>query len=198
MFLLFFTILSCSTLVSQSMAFLQLACLQNNTITAHDIHICSRLVRHATSQLTLISEINSDCCSCQCFAVPGPPSFLNVETPSLESVTLQWGPPLQNNGRLVGYTLKYQPGEHNAVSDVLEVAPKKTPKNKNLVVSLSCSQRHQRAWTSSNGGIPGQPDHLHSGKPQFQHALQVLLEREDNQGLRPLPDGGGGHSREHM
>ncbi|XP_075886418.1 neuronal cell adhesion molecule a isoform X13 [Nelusetta ayraudi] len=50
--------------------------------------------------------------------VPGPPSFLNVETPSLESVTLQWGPPLQNNGRLVGYTLKYQP-----VNDTNELGP---------------------------------------------------------------------------
>uniref|UniRef100_A0A8D3BF25 Neuronal cell adhesion molecule a n=1 Tax=Scophthalmus maximus TaxID=52904 RepID=A0A8D3BF25_SCOMX len=42
--------------------------------------------------------------------VPGPPSFLNVTTSSLDSLTLQWGPPMNNNGRLAGYTLKYQPG----------------------------------------------------------------------------------------
>ncbi|XP_037551584.1 neuronal cell adhesion molecule a [Nematolebias whitei] len=41
--------------------------------------------------------------------VPGPPSFLNVINPGLDSLTLNWGPPLSNNGRLTGYTLKYQP-----------------------------------------------------------------------------------------
>uniref|UniRef100_A0A8C9ZJ67 Neuronal cell adhesion molecule a n=1 Tax=Sander lucioperca TaxID=283035 RepID=A0A8C9ZJ67_SANLU len=42
--------------------------------------------------------------------VPGPPSFLNVVNPGLDSLTLEWGPPMNNNGRLTGYTLKYQPG----------------------------------------------------------------------------------------
>uniref|UniRef100_A0A672JL59 Neural cell adhesion molecule L1 n=1 Tax=Salarias fasciatus TaxID=181472 RepID=A0A672JL59_SALFA len=42
--------------------------------------------------------------------VPGPPSFLNVLNPSLDSLTVKWGPPENNNGRLAGYTLKYQPG----------------------------------------------------------------------------------------
>ncbi|CAL9683103.1 unnamed protein product [Knipowitschia caucasica] len=41
--------------------------------------------------------------------VPGPPSFLNVVHPGLDSLTLEWGPPEHNNGRLAGYTLKYQP-----------------------------------------------------------------------------------------
>ncbi|XP_063761951.1 neuronal cell adhesion molecule a isoform X7 [Eleginops maclovinus] len=41
--------------------------------------------------------------------VPGPPSFLNVVHPSLDSLTLEWGPPMNNNGRLAGYTLKYHP-----------------------------------------------------------------------------------------
>ncbi|XP_047431963.1 neuronal cell adhesion molecule-like isoform X3 [Mugil cephalus] len=41
--------------------------------------------------------------------VPGPPSFLNAVNPSLDTLTLEWGPPLNNNGRLAGYTLKYQP-----------------------------------------------------------------------------------------
>ncbi|XP_056878778.1 neuronal cell adhesion molecule a isoform X5 [Takifugu flavidus] len=40
--------------------------------------------------------------------VPGPP-FLNTINRSLDSLTLEWGPPLQRNGRLLGYTLKYQP-----------------------------------------------------------------------------------------
>ncbi|XP_076007347.1 neuronal cell adhesion molecule-like isoform X1 [Genypterus blacodes] len=42
--------------------------------------------------------------------VPGPPSFMNVVNPGLDTLTLEWGPPLNNNGRLAGYTLKYHPG----------------------------------------------------------------------------------------
>uniref|UniRef100_A0A3Q3IKJ0 Neural cell adhesion molecule L1 n=1 Tax=Monopterus albus TaxID=43700 RepID=A0A3Q3IKJ0_MONAL len=52
--------------------------------------------------------------------VPGPPSFLNVIHPSLDSLTLVWGPPLNHNGRLIGYTLKYQP-----VNSTSELGPVK-------------------------------------------------------------------------
>lgn len=41
--------------------------------------------------------------------VPGPPSFLNIINPNMDSLTLEWGAPLNNNGRLTSYTLKYQP-----------------------------------------------------------------------------------------
>ncbi|CAN9508247.1 unnamed protein product [Ophioblennius macclurei] len=41
--------------------------------------------------------------------VPGPMSFVKITNPSLDSLTVEWGPPEQNNGRLAGYTLKYQP-----------------------------------------------------------------------------------------
>ncbi|XP_054656558.1 neuronal cell adhesion molecule a isoform X9 [Dunckerocampus dactyliophorus] len=51
--------------------------------------------------------------------VPGPPSFLQVN-PSLDSFTLEWGPPLNNNGRLIGYTLRYQP-----VNTTIETGPVK-------------------------------------------------------------------------
>ncbi|XP_033930952.1 neuronal cell adhesion molecule a isoform X7 [Pseudochaenichthys georgianus] len=53
--------------------------------------------------------------------VPGPPSFLNVVNPSLDSLTLEWGPPRNNNGRLAGYTLKYQP-----VNTTKELGPVKS------------------------------------------------------------------------
>ncbi|KAK1906745.1 Neuronal cell adhesion molecule [Dissostichus eleginoides] len=53
--------------------------------------------------------------------VPGPPSFLNVVNPSLDSLTLEWGPPMNNNGRLTGYTLKYQP-----VNTTKELGPVKS------------------------------------------------------------------------
>ncbi|XP_045073926.1 neuronal cell adhesion molecule-like isoform X10 [Coregonus clupeaformis] len=41
--------------------------------------------------------------------IPGPPSFLRIKNPNMDSLTLEWGPPQDNNGRLTGYTLKYQP-----------------------------------------------------------------------------------------
>ncbi|XP_067110919.1 neuronal cell adhesion molecule a isoform X1 [Osmerus mordax] len=41
--------------------------------------------------------------------VPGPPSYLKITNPNVDSLTLEWGPPQDNNGRLTGYTLKYQP-----------------------------------------------------------------------------------------
>ncbi|KAK6292406.1 hypothetical protein J4Q44_G00369900 [Coregonus suidteri] len=40
--------------------------------------------------------------------IPGPPSFLRIKNPNMDSLTLEWGPPQDNNGRLTGYTLKYQ------------------------------------------------------------------------------------------
>ena len=43
-------------------------------------------------------------------AVPGIPAFLTVSDPGLDSLTLEWGPPKDQNGRLTGYTLTYQPG----------------------------------------------------------------------------------------
>ncbi|XP_016519817.1 neuronal cell adhesion molecule a isoform X6 [Poecilia formosa] len=41
--------------------------------------------------------------------VPDLPSFLSVTDHGLDTLTLKWGPPLSNNGRLTGYTLKYHP-----------------------------------------------------------------------------------------
>ncbi|XP_036432696.1 neuronal cell adhesion molecule a isoform X2 [Colossoma macropomum] len=41
--------------------------------------------------------------------VPGPPTFLRITNPNLESFTVEWGPPMDDNGRLTGYILKYQP-----------------------------------------------------------------------------------------
>lgn len=43
--------------------------------------------------------------------VPGRPAFLKVTRSNLDSLTLEWGPPHERNGRLIGYTLKYQSGE---------------------------------------------------------------------------------------
>ncbi|XP_060743096.1 neuronal cell adhesion molecule a isoform X6 [Tachysurus vachellii] len=40
--------------------------------------------------------------------VPGRPAFLRVVDSNPDSLTLEWGPPHERNGRLTGYTLKYQ------------------------------------------------------------------------------------------
>ncbi|XP_050956526.1 neuronal cell adhesion molecule-like isoform X10 [Labeo rohita] len=40
--------------------------------------------------------------------VPGAPSSFRVSFSDLDSLTLQWGPPHERNGRLTGYTIKYQ------------------------------------------------------------------------------------------
>uniref|UniRef100_A0A8D0C9K5 Neural cell adhesion molecule L1 n=1 Tax=Scleropages formosus TaxID=113540 RepID=A0A8D0C9K5_SCLFO len=43
--------------------------------------------------------------------VPGNPEFVRVTNPTLDSLTVVWGPPKEPNGRLTGYTLRYQPSE---------------------------------------------------------------------------------------
>ncbi|XP_043350810.1 neuronal cell adhesion molecule isoform X34 [Dermochelys coriacea] len=41
--------------------------------------------------------------------VPSSPSFLKISNPTLDSLTLEWGPPTHPNGILIAYTLKFQP-----------------------------------------------------------------------------------------
>ncbi|XP_061629770.1 neuronal cell adhesion molecule-like isoform X5 [Phyllopteryx taeniolatus] len=41
--------------------------------------------------------------------VPGAPSSLTVTNPNLDSLSLEWNPPRDQNGLLTGYTLKYHP-----------------------------------------------------------------------------------------
>lgn len=42
------------------------------------------------------------------FLVPGPPTHLKVRNLNLDSLILEWAPPLEDNGHLTGYLLKYQ------------------------------------------------------------------------------------------
>uniref|UniRef100_A0A8C2WL19 Neuronal cell adhesion molecule n=1 Tax=Cyclopterus lumpus TaxID=8103 RepID=A0A8C2WL19_CYCLU len=46
--------------------------------------------------------------------VPGAPTSLVVTNPNLDSLTLEWSPPHDRNGRITGYTLKYQPVVNNS------------------------------------------------------------------------------------
>ncbi|XP_075456189.1 neuronal cell adhesion molecule isoform X29 [Ascaphus truei] len=41
--------------------------------------------------------------------VPSAPSFLKIVNPTLDSLTLEWGPPVHPNGILTEYTLTFQP-----------------------------------------------------------------------------------------
>ncbi|XP_076862831.1 neuronal cell adhesion molecule a isoform X3 [Brachyhypopomus gauderio] len=41
--------------------------------------------------------------------VPGPPAFIRITNSYLDSLTVEWGPPVDDNGRLTGYMLRYQP-----------------------------------------------------------------------------------------
>ncbi|XP_073694841.1 neuronal cell adhesion molecule a isoform X9 [Garra rufa] len=41
--------------------------------------------------------------------VPGPPANLEVENLNLDSLIIKWAPPIEYNGHLTGYLLKYQP-----------------------------------------------------------------------------------------
>ncbi|XP_073184171.1 neuronal cell adhesion molecule isoform X19 [Lepidochelys kempii] len=41
--------------------------------------------------------------------VPSSPSFLKISNPTLDSLTLEWGPPTHPNGVLIAYTIKFQP-----------------------------------------------------------------------------------------
>ncbi|XP_030646226.1 neuronal cell adhesion molecule a isoform X2 [Chanos chanos] len=50
--------------------------------------------------------------------VPGPPGFLRITDPNVDSLTVEWGPPPQPNGHLTGYILRYQP-----INDTNELGP---------------------------------------------------------------------------
>ncbi|XP_030588363.1 neuronal cell adhesion molecule-like isoform X4 [Archocentrus centrarchus] len=55
--------------------------------------------------------------------VPGSPTSLIVTNSNLDSLTLEWRPPHDHNGRITGYTLKYQPvNNSNDLGPVEELA----------------------------------------------------------------------------
>nr|XP_020515589.1 neuronal cell adhesion molecule-like isoform X13 [Labrus bergylta] len=55
--------------------------------------------------------------------VPGAPTSLLVTDTNLDSLTLEWSPPHVRNGRITGYTLKYQPvNNSNELGPVEELA----------------------------------------------------------------------------
>ncbi|XP_031724937.1 neuronal cell adhesion molecule-like isoform X19 [Anarrhichthys ocellatus] len=59
--------------------------------------------------------------------VPGAPTSLVVTNPNLDSLTLEWSPPHDRNGRITGYTLKYQPGNTQTPHPIARSPPRRPP-----------------------------------------------------------------------
>uniref|UniRef100_A0A4W5Q4G0 Neuronal cell adhesion molecule n=1 Tax=Hucho hucho TaxID=62062 RepID=A0A4W5Q4G0_9TELE len=83
--------------------------------------------------------------------VPGRPSFLRITNPNLDSLTLEWGPPYDRNGRLTGYTLKFQTVNiSNELGPVEELA---LPANETSVtlLNLKYSTRYKFYFNAKTG-----------------------------------------------
>ncbi|XP_037624301.1 neuronal cell adhesion molecule-like isoform X10 [Sebastes umbrosus] len=59
--------------------------------------------------------------------VPGAPTSLVVTNPNLNALTLEWSPPHDRNGRITGYTLKYQPGNTQTPHPIARSPPRRPP-----------------------------------------------------------------------
>ncbi|XP_058500568.1 neuronal cell adhesion molecule-like isoform X13 [Solea solea] len=59
--------------------------------------------------------------------VPGAPTSLVVTNLNLDSLTLEWSPPHDRNGRITGYTLKYQPGSTQTSHPIARLPPRRPP-----------------------------------------------------------------------
>uniref|UniRef100_A0ACB8FPY1 Uncharacterized protein n=1 Tax=Sphaerodactylus townsendi TaxID=933632 RepID=A0ACB8FPY1_9SAUR len=75
--------------------------------------------------------------------VPSAPSFLKITNPSLDSLTLEWGPPTHPNGVLIGYTLKFQP--INSTHELGHVEEISIPANETTMIisNLNYSTRYK-------------------------------------------------------
>ncbi|XP_054476190.1 neuronal cell adhesion molecule-like isoform X5 [Anoplopoma fimbria] len=59
--------------------------------------------------------------------VPSAPTSLVVTNPNLDALTLEWSPPHDRNGRITGYTLKYQQGNTQTPHPIARSPPPGPP-----------------------------------------------------------------------
>lgn len=134
------------------------------------------------------------------FLVPGPPTHLKVRNLNLDSLIVEWAPPVEDNGHLTGYLLKYQ-SSRSKLQHVLWESVADLGKETDcfyfstfLFSLFPCSQYNRRTWSAQRGDSTSKQDQHHSGQPQVQHALQVLSECHDCQGLWPHHHRRGRHN----
>ncbi|XP_075998261.1 neuronal cell adhesion molecule-like isoform X12 [Genypterus blacodes] len=111
--------------------------------------------------------------------VPGMPSSLIITNPNLDSLTLEWGPPHDRNGRITGYTLKYQPvNNSNELGQMEELA---LPDNETSVtlLNLKYSTRYKFYLNAKTG--------RGEGPAVTQEAVTIMDEgKSSNLGAPPL------------
>ncbi|XP_074870687.1 neuronal cell adhesion molecule isoform X1 [Carettochelys insculpta] len=75
--------------------------------------------------------------------VPSSPSFLKISNPTLDSLTLEWGPPAHPNGVLTAYMLKFQP--INSTHELGPLVDIKIPANETSLIlsNLNYSTRYK-------------------------------------------------------
>ncbi|KAL4612744.1 neuronal cell adhesion molecule-like isoform X10 [Arapaima gigas] len=85
--------------------------------------------------------------------VPGSPEFIKVTNPTLDTLTVVWAPPKEPNGRLTGYTLRYQP-----ISNTSELGPvveKVFPANETTTTLLNLKNSTRYKFYISANTIKG-------------------------------------------
>lgn len=74
------------------------------------------------------------------FLVPGKPQNFKSVKQSHDEIELEWGPPVEVNGKVTEYVIKYSFFEHNSCDD--DETPRITKKNKTLSTQQPFNYRH--------------------------------------------------------
>ncbi|KAJ8416364.1 hypothetical protein AAFF_G00356520 [Aldrovandia affinis] len=87
--------------------------------------------------------------------VPGQPASLKDTNINLDSLTLEWEPPLKRNGHLTGYTLKYQAVNSTGELGPLEEVPIPANVTSFTLVNLKYSTRYKFYLNANTLAGPG-------------------------------------------
>ncbi|XP_039507782.1 neural cell adhesion molecule L1.2 isoform X2 [Pimephales promelas] len=87
--------------------------------------------------------------------VPGPPSFLQLESPSETEMILHWSAPNQPNGVLTGYMLQYQQVDNEDTPMLVEKISDHAKNHFKLKLDPRSRYRfHLRGYTAAGEGLP--------------------------------------------